>query len=313
MGAPVVELRGVQKRFGGRTVLENLSFAIAPGEAVGYLGPNGAGKSTTLRLLSGLLAPDRGEVRLGGFDPIADRTRALAGVGALVETPALPPYLTPRDLLGHVARLRGFSGPSTAAAAARAGARLGIAPSLDRPYGTLSTGLQRRALLAAAAVGEPPLLLLDEPTLGLDPAARGDLRRLLRAVADSGTTLFLSTHLLEDVEAVCDRVLFLKEGRLVGDEAVGSRRDPVGRRRRVDLTFAEELPDPALALLAAPDADCRRLSPRSVRVEFDGGSAAQAALVARAVRAGLPLESIGPAEGDLARRYLERVGREEAT
>lgn len=311
MTEPVVELRAVAKRFGARTALADLSFGIHRGEAVGYLGPNGAGKSTTLKLLTGLLAPDEGAVRVAGADPIAERSRALAGMGALVETPGVAPYVTPRDLLRYVARLRREGRRPDPSLPEAAASRLGILPVLDRPFGTLSTGQHRRALLAAALVGEPALLVLDEPTLGLDPAARADLRALLSGIVRSGTTLLLSTHLLDDVEDVCDRVLFLKDGRLVGDEPVGRRAASGDRRRTVDLSFAAAIPDAALGTLTADGAEAVRLSPRSVRLSFEGDGPDQAALISRAVRSGLPLESAIPVESDLARRYLEVVGREE--
>ncbi|EQD46874.1 ATP-binding protein of ABC transporter, partial [mine drainage metagenome] len=154
--------------------------------------------------------------------------------------------------------------------------RLGLTAVLDRPYGTLSTGQARRTLLAATLIGEPSVLVLDEPTLGLDPAARADLRGFLRGVARDGTTVLLSTHLLEDVEEVCDRVLFLKDGRLVGDEPVGRGADPAAGPRTVDLGFASDVPDAALAALATERVTVRRTSPRSASVTFEGGRSAQA-------------------------------------
>ncbi len=222
MSSDVLTVDHVSKRYGKRPALRDVTFRLGSGESVGYLGPNGAGKTTTLKLISGLCRPDSGSVLLLGRDPFRERSLALGALGALVETPGIPPYLHGRDLLEYVGRTKSLPRSERPGAVRRAAEGLGVADHLDLPFGSLSTGLSRRVLLAAALVGEPPALVLDEPTLGLDPVARADLRTVLRELVRQGTTLLLSTHLLEDVEEVCDRVLFLREGHLMGDEPVRS-------------------------------------------------------------------------------------------
>lgn len=315
MLSEVLTVDAVWKRYGERDALRDVRFSLRSGEAVGYLGPNGAGKTTTLKLLAGLSRPTRGSVRVHGLDPARDRAKALRRLGALVETPGIPPYLTGADLLEYVARVKGVPAAERRAAAVRAAEAMNVAPHLGRPFGSLSTGLARRMLLGATLVGDPEVLLLDEPTLGLDPVARHDLREVLRKLSRAGLTLLLSTHLLEDVQEVCGRVLFLRNGTLVGDEPVDLEPDaaPGGSRRALRLRFSSDVTAESIARATGPEFAVTLDGPRDATVRFSGGDTEQAALLARVVRAGLPLVSASAPEPDLARRYLERVGREDAT
>ena len=249
-----------------------------------------------------------------GYDPARDRNQALRRLGALVETPGVPPYLTGTDLLEYVARVKRVPGPERGGAVRRAAEAMGVEETLARPFGSLSTGLARRMLLAAALVGDPEVLLLDEPTLGLDPAARHDLRELLRTLSRRGLTMLLSTHLLEDVQEVCGRVLFLRDGVLVGDEVVN--REGSGRSgaapRVLRLRFGAEVTLETLSRAAGPSVQISFEGARQATVYFPGGETEQAELLARVIRGGLPLITASAPEPDLARRYLERVGREDA-
>ena len=314
MSPDVLTVDAVWKRYGDHDALRDVRFSLRSGEAVGYLGPNGAGKTTTLKLLAGLSRPTRGAVRVQGVDPCRDRARALRRVGALVETPGVPPYLTGADLLEYVAGVKGVPAAERRVAARRGAEAMNVAEHLGRPFGSLSTGLARRMLLGAALVGDPEVLLLDEPTLGLDPAARHDLRDVLRTLSRGGLTLLLSTHLIEDVQEVCGRVLFLRNGVLVGDEPVNLDPDSRtgGPRRAVRLRFGSDVPAESVTRAVGPEFGVTYDGPRQATVRFSGGDAEQAALLAGVIRAGLPLVSASTPEPDLARRYLERVGREDA-
>jgi len=311
----VLTVDGVWKRYGDHDALRDVRFSLRGGEAVGYLGPNGAGKTTTLKLLTGLSRPTRGSVRVQGLDPNRERSRALRRLGALVETPGVPPYVTGADLLEYVARVKGVPASERRAAAGHGAEAMNVAEYLGRPFGSLSTGLARRMLLAAALVGDPEVLLLDEPTLGLDPAARHDLRGLLLTLSRNGLTLLLSTHLIEDVQEVCGRVLFLRNGVLVGDEPVNLEPDGSAgsSRRGLRLQFGADVTADELTRALGPQFGVTFDGPRYAVVRFSGGDAEQAALLAGVIRAGLPLVSAAPPEPDLARRYMERVGREDAT
>ncbi|MCI4362994.1 MAG: ABC transporter ATP-binding protein [Thermoplasmata archaeon] len=313
MSTAAVELEHVSKSYGERPALREVSFRLRPGEAVGYLGPNGAGKTTTLKLLAGLTLPDSGTVRLLGRAPDPASGSGLERVGVLVGTPGLVPYLTGRDLLDYASRAKGLARSTEQSTVEVAAMQTGFARHLDRPVGSLSTGLARRLLLAVALLGDPELLLLDEPTLGLDPAARADLRALLRGLRREGRTLLLSTHLLEDVEEVCDRVLFLRGGQLVGDEPVDrAPRDAKGTRlRSLRLRFRSPVSVSRLVEALPPTARVVADSETELTVSFEGEDAEQATLLAQVVGQRLPLLSASAVEGDLARRYLATVGRED--
>lgn len=307
MAAVWASFTGVTKRYGSTTALEDVTFEIKSGEVVGYLGPNGAGKTTTLKILSGLTRPTSGRVALSGTDPTKDRVTALRKVGVLVESPGILPYLRAGDLLEHVARVKGLPLAERTNEVRRAATQLGVLDSLVKPLGSLSTGSLRRVLIASTIIGGPEGLLLDEPTLGLDPAARTDLRRLLRTLAKSGTSIFLSTHLLEDVAEVGDRVLFLREGRLVGAEPVTTE-----GRRRLRLVFGEDVGPSELTGLVGSAGTVEALSARELLVDLAPDDARQILLVRSIVAQGLPLLSVEMVASDLLARYLHHVGREEA-
>jgi ABC-2 type transport system ATP-binding protein len=205
--APVVVTDGLTKRYGTRTVVDDLSLTVQRGEVFGFLGPNGAGKTTTLRMLMGLVRPTSGSVSVLG----RPAGTSVTGVGALVEGPGFYPYLSGRDNLRVLAKYAGV--PSgridvvlrTVDLAERAGDR----------YSTYSLGMKQRLGVSAALLKDPEIVVLDEPTNGLDPAGITDMRALLRRLAAEGHTVVLSSHLLGEVEQVCDRVAVISHGRLV--------------------------------------------------------------------------------------------------
>ncbi|MCI4360194.1 MAG: ABC transporter ATP-binding protein [Thermoplasmata archaeon] len=313
MPPDAIAIDHASKSYGPRAALREVSFQIPSGDAVGYLGPNGAGKTTTLRLLAGLDRPSGGSVRLFGLDPVADHDRALRRVGVLVETPGVVPYVTARDLLGHVARVKHIPAAEEHRQIASLAGELGFADHLDRPIGGLSTGLTRRLLLGVALVGDPEVLLLDEPTLGLDPAARADLRRILRELRGAGRTLLLSTHLLDDVEEVCTRVIFLRDGQVVGDEPVALTPVDAGGTpvRTIALGVERDEKEEELLTALAGAGSVEPIGPREHRVRFSGGEERQAEVIGSVVRGGLPLAAVTDGSPTLGQRYLERVGRED--
>lgn len=306
-----LELEGVSKRYGEVAALSGVSFTVRAGESVGYLGPNGAGKSTTLKLLTGLSRPNAGRVRVGGHDPIADHRSVLARVGVLVETPGVLPYLNGNDLLRYIAEVKGIPRAEQAGAIRRALKALDVEEASSRRLGDLSTGLLRRVQLAGALIGDPKVLILDEPTMGLDPAARSDLRGILRRLARDGRTILLSTHLLDDVEEVCQRVLFLRAGQLVGDESVrpeAASAAASARTLRVGLLSA--FPVERISALLRGRASVEASGALEVSVQFTGGDAEQGELLKLLVAGGVPITSTTRVGSDLAARYLAKVGRE---
>jgi ABC-2 type transport system ATP-binding protein len=305
-------MRGVTKRYGTLAALNDVTFSIGQGEAVGYLGPNGAGKTTTLKLFSGLTRPDSGAVNVAGFDILHERQKALTHIGVLVETPGVLPYLNGTDLLMHVAEVKGLPLNERISATNAAASSLGVKDQLRRTLGSLSTGLLRRVLLASAMVGNPTTLLLDEPTLGLDPAARADLRVTLKGLHEKGTTIFLTTHLIDDVEEVCGRAIFLREGHVAGDEPVS----PVASHEGMVGAIVVKTLDPVklsdVAGMLKPPAVAEPRSEREMVIRFQGGDAAQSEILRSLVDGGVRVVGVATLGPDLAARYMATVGREEA-
>jgi ABC-2 type transport system ATP-binding protein len=211
MAAAPVELRGLVKRYGEIVAVDHVDLTVEPGDVYGYLGPNGAGKTTSLRMMLGLIVPTEGSVRLFGRDPQAG-VQALEGVAGFVEAPRFYPYLTGRRNLDLLAAFDGGD------SAERIPAVLGTVELTDRAkdrVGGYSHGMVQRLGIAAALLRNPRLLLLDEPATGLDPAGMRDMRRLIRRLADEGMTVLLSSHLLAEVEELCNRVAIVRSGRIV--------------------------------------------------------------------------------------------------
>jgi ABC-2 type transport system ATP-binding protein len=219
----VIRVENLRKRYGDRTAVDDISFNVASGEVIGFLGPNGAGKSTTLRTVTGYLKPDEGRIDIGGVDAVADPVRARRQIGYLPESVPLYRELRVEEYLKFRARLKGV--PSRHIKD-RVRASLEMANVLDvrhRLIGQLSKGYRSRVGLADALVADPPLLILDEPTAGLDPNQIRQVRDLIRSMGGQKTVL-LSTHILPEVESTCGRVLIIHRGRIVGEGEPGRLR-----------------------------------------------------------------------------------------
>ncbi|NLE40808.1 MAG: ABC transporter ATP-binding protein, partial [Lentisphaerae bacterium] len=198
-----------------KLAVDGVSFAIRKGEVFGLLGPNGSGKSTTIKMLLGLLQPTAGAVRLFGLDPASPRAKAR--IGYLPELSHFHPYLTPRETLRYYGGLFDMPSKLRHERAERLLARVGVADAADRPVGEFSKGMARRIGLAQALLNEPDLVILDEPTSGLDPIGRHEVKTLIKELASEGRTVLLSSHLLAEVEDVCDRVVILGDGRICAE------------------------------------------------------------------------------------------------
>jgi ABC-2 type transport system ATP-binding protein len=213
-----VEARGLVKRYGEVLAVDRVDLTVERGDVFGYLGPNGAGKTTSLRMLLGLIRPSAGSVSLFGRDPLQDGAKALAGVAGFVEGPTFYPYLSGRK---NLTLLADYDEPRSRT---RIDEVLELVDLRDRAkdrVGGYSHGMRQRLGIAAALLREPQLLLLDEPTTGLDPAGMRDMRRLVRRLATEGITILLSSHLLYEVEELCNRVAIIRSGQIVYQGALG--------------------------------------------------------------------------------------------
>jgi ABC-2 type transport system ATP-binding protein len=218
-GPAMVEAVGLAKYYGDFAAIEDVSFTVPQGQVVAFLGPNGAGKSTTMKLLTGYLAPSRGTARIAGHDMAVDRLEGSAKLGYLPENGPLYPDMTPRSLLEFFADARGMT-PQRKRQRIEAVVELcDLGSVIGKAISKLSKGYRQRVGMAQALLHEPDVLILDEPTAGLDPNQIRDVRNTIRTLGKSKTIL-LSTHILQEVEAIASRVLFINEGRLVYDGPV---------------------------------------------------------------------------------------------
>ncbi len=221
MGEMKIEAKSLSKNFGSIVAVDRLSFTVGPGEVLGFLGPNGAGKSTTMKMLTGFLAPSGGTATINGHDIINDSLAARWIIGYLPE--GAPSYgeMTVRNFLEFIARARGFKGREARRKAAAAIDRLNLDRVPEQPIETLSKGFKRRVGLAQAILHDPQVLILDEPTDGLDPNQKHEVRGLIRDMS-SEKIIVISTHMLEEVHALCNRVMIISDGRLLVDDTPAS-------------------------------------------------------------------------------------------
>jgi ABC-2 type transport system ATP-binding protein len=261
---PVVRTRGLAKSYRGIVALRGIDLEVPGGVVFGYLGPNGAGKTTTIRLLAGLLRPTSGHAEIFGMDSVRDRERIQRRIGYLPGDFVAYPDLTGGQYLRYFANLRGGVDWSVTTGLAQ---RLDL--DLDRHIGALSHGNRQKVGIVQAFMHQPDLLILDEPTAGLDPLVQREFLGLLREARDQGRTVFLSSHILSEVEAVADLVAILRLGRLAVVEAVEKLKAQA--LRRIDLTFDD--PAPLAQLRAAGGVREVQAAGRTVHVVVEGSTA----------------------------------------
>jgi ABC-2 type transport system ATP-binding protein len=294
MREPVTTDR-LTKRYSDLVAVDQVSLTVRPGEVYGFLGPNGAGKTTTLRMLVGLVRPTSGSVRLLGRPP--DASGALNRVGALVEEPGFYPYLSGRDNLRVLARYTGTP-------AGRVETALELVDLAGRGrdrYHTYSMGMKQRLGVAGALLKDPRLLILDEPTNGLDPAGMADMRRLIRRLGASGCTVLLSSHLLGEVQQICDRVGVISQGRLLTEATVAELRGGVSLR--VVAQPVEKAAAWARSLLGEERV---RVDDRALNLDVEPDRAAW--INAELVGAGFAVSELRTTERDLEQAFLELTG-----
>ena len=300
----MVEVTALGKSYGSVRALDDVRFSIAPGEIVGLLGPNGAGKTTVLKILTGYLQPDHGAVTIDGLDVLTDTLAVQRRIGYLPENAPLYPELTVQSYLRHVAELRRLAPDEARDRIAAALAETGLLDQMTRPIGELSKGYRQRVGLAQAILHQPRLLILDEPSVGLDPTQIVQMRRLIRELARQSTVLF-STHILSEVEALCDRAVIIIQGRIRADADL----ETLAAGTAVLLTLADEAPDARERLLAVPGVAAVEREPgrgeRGVRYRITAGRTTAERTTAERTTAGPaangpPVEALGRAVFDAA-------------
>jgi ABC-2 type transport system ATP-binding protein len=297
-----IETHNLTKRFAGRTAVDNVDLVVPAGVAFGFLGPNGAGKTTLIRTLLGLTEPSSGEVHLLGLAQPARRREALARVGAIVEEPRFHPHLTGRENLkvAAAARTREADGRIDGVIA-----RVGLSNRADDRVKTYSLGMRQRLGIARTLLSDPALLILDEPMNGLDPAGILEMRHLIRSFVDEGRTVFLSSHLLDEVEKTADHVAIADQGRIVVQGPVA---EIASGSEPTLLLEVDDAPAARRALSTITDVRSVADDGAALRVVFTGGF--NAAAVNRVlVGAGVAVSRLEPARVSLEERFLDVTSR----
>jgi ABC-2 type transport system ATP-binding protein len=301
-GAPIIETHALTKVYGRRIrALDGLDLRVAPGELVGFLGPNGAGKTTAMHLLIGTVWPTSGKAIVLGR-PAGDRA-ARRWLGYLPEQFQFQGFLTPRSLLDFHGRLLGLTAHDRRARSYELIRIVGLEPAIDRQLKTFSKGMLQRVGLAQALLGRPSLLLLDEPTSGLDPIGTRNVRNLLMWLKEQGVAVFLNSHLLSEVELICDRVAILDRGRIVAEGTI----DQILRPATAVRFRARGLADGPLEAIRELTTGLQRQDDGSWRAELQ--SPADVARIARlVVESGAELEALVPAHETLEEAFMRLVG-----
>lgn len=304
-GAPVLEVRGFTKRFGDFVAVEDLSFTVRRGDVYGFLGPNGSGKSTTIRAILGLVEPSEGDIRLLGRP--AGGPAGREGVAGFVDAPGFYGYLSASDNLKLLAAADKRKGPPRIA---RVLDTVGLTGRERDRVKTYSTGMKQRLAVAAALLREPEVLILDEPTSGLDPGGMRDVRALIRRLNEDGLTIFLSSHLLAEIEQLCDRVAVIGHGRLLAEgtiaEVTGKANGHLTYRLVVDRA------EPALQVLArsanvteASVANAEGSNGPGEEVRLSVGPEGVGRVVRELVTEGVEVLALVPAQPSLEDLFLE--------
>ncbi len=303
----IVETEGLTKRFGERTAIDHVDLRVPQGCAFGFLGPNGAGKTTMIRMLLGLTHASAGSMRLLGRPVPAERAQALRRVGAIVEEPRFHQHLSGRENLRIVAAARG---PEVRERIPGALARVGLSERADEKVKRYSLGMRQRLGVARCLLADPLLLILDEPTNGLDPAGIQEFREMIRAMVEQeGRTVFLSSHLLDEVEKICDAVAIVDRGKVVTQGPIADLARG-GEGAHNELIVGVDDVELALGTLATDELvlDARR-SDEGLRVVLAGEPQTAAGVNAALVRAGVGVLRLEPVRHSLEQRFLEVTSR----
>jgi ABC-2 type transport system ATP-binding protein len=298
-----IRVEGLARSFGAVHAVRDISFEAPAGRVTGLIGPNGSGKTTLLLMLATLLVPDRGSIRIEGWDPVTEFTRVRTVMGWMPDALGSWATLTVRATLELTGRLYGFDRERAAARAAELIELVDLSPLADRPTRVLSRGQKQRMGLARALVHDPRVLLLDEPASGLDPTARVALRQLVRRLADEGRTILISSHILSELDELTDTAVFLEEGR-TADPARLSAARAKPREWRIRSMDAAALQS-ALTATGTPTRPGELGDDLVVQL---AGDAAAAALLAQLVEAKVPITAFAPAVGELEHTFLDLAG-----
>ncbi len=303
-----IELEGLTKSYRGFLAVDSLDLKVKQGSFTGFLGPNGAGKSTAIKVLTTLIRASSGSAYLNGVEVGEDPKNALADVGAVVETPEFYPYLTPRETMDYLGGIIGLSREQSRTQGDELLSLVNMGEWADEKIGKFSKGMRQRVALAQSLLGDPKILILDEPTSGLDPRGMVEMREILQALHKREMTIFMSSHMLKEVEEICDRVALIENGKLLVHDDVGILTRVSGSRRLQVFTardLSSGLVDQVAALPLVESAAQR--GERYLELEMIGDESDQAELLEKMNRLGLKVHSINAMRQSLESLYMDLV------
>jgi len=312
MSAPSIVAENLTKRYGSFTALSNLNLKIEGSKCVGFLGPNGAGKTTTLKIFTDMIRASEGRALINGVDVHLNKKKALGSVGALIESPEIYPALTPREALSMVAELRGLPRAEAKKKIEETVAEVKMNEWLDKKVGKFSKGMKQRINIAAALLSDPEVIMLDEPTTGLDPRGQSEVRDIVKDLKKKNRLVFMSSHLLNEVQEICDEVAMIDHGKLIVYDTLSNvtTRFSSDGSNTVEIELSRDIDEQGAnrniaSLTSVSSVD--RIDSRKVRIHFSGGIQNQERLLLDLATMKIGMISFRPAASALEDTYLNLI------
>jgi len=304
----IIHIESLTKDFGSFRAVDNLSLDVRNGTMVGFLGPNGAGKTTTIKILTNLISATSGKAYLNGIDVTTRPKEALAEVGSVVETPEFYPYLTPIETLTYLGRLRGMNSSDINRRSGELLATVKLEDWKDKRIGKFSKGMKQRLAIAQALLHEPEILILDEPTTGLDPRGMVEVREILKSLKERGYTIFMSSHLLPEVQEICDYVAMIDHGKLVLYDSVDKLASMV-KMNIIEVDLAEVPSEESLNQISKIKnvRNVQHVAPLRIYIEYIGDPNLRYSLLKELLATNLKVISFTPQGLALENIYMQMI------
>jgi len=308
---PSIEAVNLSKRYGSFVALSGLNLKLEGSKCVGFLGPNGAGKTTTLKMFTDLIRPSSGKALINGVNVHTEKKKALDSVGSLIETPEIYPSLTPREALMMIAEIRGVPRTERGKRIEEAVSEVRMEEWMDKRVGKFSKGMKQRICIASALLSDPTILLLDEPSNGLDPRGMSEVRDIVKSLKSKDRLIFMSSHILSEVSEVCDEVAMIDHGKLVVYDTIsnvsnkvsgGENIVEVGLQRPIDPGLVAKRIATLMGVVAAEVKD-----EKTLKISFSGGLNVQERILSDLVRMSIGVISYKPASSELEDAYLKLI------
>lgn len=308
---PSLEAVNLSKRYGSFVALSGLNLKLEGSKCVGFLGPNGAGKTTTLKMFTDLIRPSSGKALINGVNVHTEKKKALESVGSLIETPEIYPSLTPREALMMIAEIRGVPSQERGKRIEEAVSEVRMEEWMDKRIGKFSKGMKQRICIASALLSDPTILLLDEPSNGLDPRGMSEVRGIVKSLKSKDRLIFMSSHILSEVSEVCDEVAMIDHGKLVVYDTISNVSNKVSGGENIVEVGLQRPIDPGLVakkiatLMDVVTAEVK--DEKTLKISFSGGLNVQERILSDLVRMSIGVISYKPASSELEDAYLKLI------